>query len=232
MIDPARFKVLTFDCYGTLIDWETGIFNALRPILRAHGQSITDAKLLELYGDLEAEAEVPPYRSYREVLASVVEGFGRRLSFAPTTQERHALADSLPNWQPWADTVAALKRLAGRYRLAIISNIDDDLFAETRQLLEMNFDFVVTAQRASCYKPGLRIFERALDEMKLPVDSVLHVGQSIYHDVLPAQRMGLATAWVNRPSPRTGIGAVRPAEGTPDLEVSDLKSLADFLLTR
>lgn len=231
MIDPASFKILTFDCYGTLIDWETGIFNALRPVLRAHGKSLADAELLGMYGDLEAAAETPPYRSYRDVLASVVQGFGNHLGFVPSEEEVRALTVSLPRWQPWPDTVAALNRLASRYRLAIISNIDDDLIAETKELLQVEFAYVVTAQMASCYKPGLQIFQRALHEMQMPLGSVLHIGQSIYHDVRPAQSMGLATVWVNRPSPRTGIGAVRPADGTPDLEVPDLRSLADFLLT-
>jgi 2-haloacid dehalogenase len=230
MIDPSSFQILTFDCYGTLIDWETGIFGALRSILKAHGKSVTDSDLLAFYGEFEAEAESGPYQSYREVLASVVRKLGDHLGFVPSSQETGALASSLPNWQPWSDTVASLRRLRERYRLAIISNIDDDLFAQTRKLLGVDFAHVITAQKAACYKPGPAIFERALAEIAIPREEILHVGQSIYHDVCPAQALGLSAVWVNRPSPRKDVGAVRRAEGAPDLEVGDMKGLADILL--
>ena len=227
MLDFTQFQVLTFDCYGTLIDWETGIFSALHPILAAHHQSIPDAQLLELYGELEAAAETNPYRSYREVLETVVRGFGQRLGFTPTPAEVRALADSVPTWRPWPDTVAALARLRRRYQLAIISNIDDDLFATTRPQLQADFHWVITAQQARCYKPGLPIFRLALDTLGVAPNRILHIGQSIYHDVLPAQSLGLATVWINRPSPRAGIGAVKPAQGRPDLEFPSLQSLAN-----
>jgi 2-haloacid dehalogenase len=230
MIDPSSFQILTFDCYGTLIDWETGIFGALRPILQAHGKLLTDSDLLGLYGEFEAEAEAGPYQSYREVLGSVVRKFGDHLGFVPSAEETHTLASSLPNWQPWPDTVASLRKLQEHYRLAIISNIDDDLFAQTRKLLEVDFAHVITAQKAACYKPGQAIFDRALAEIGISPSRILHVGQSIYHDVRPAQALGFSTVWVNRPSPRKNVGAVRRAEGAPDLEVRDMNSLADILL--
>jgi 2-haloacid dehalogenase len=232
MIDPESFDVLTFDCYGTLIDWETGIFEALRPVLRAHGKTISDAHLLELYGEFEAEAETGPYRSYREVLASVVLSLGQRLGFRAKTEEANALAKSLPRWQPWPDTVAALSRLGSRYGLAIISNIDDDLFATTRPKLGANLTHVITAQQSGCYKPDPKIFQRALAQIAVPAGRVLHVGQSIYHDVRPAQSLGMAAVWVNRPSARANVGAVRQIEGIPDLEVRDMKSLAEILLSK
>src|SRR5690349_14030516 len=131
MLNFSEFELLTFDCYGTLIDWESGIFSALKPVLAAHGKSIPDATLLELYGEFEANAESGEYRNYRDVLRSVVQAFGTRLSFTPTPQEQNLLPDSIPQWRPWPDTVSALKKLASRYRLAIISNIDDDLFEIT-----------------------------------------------------------------------------------------------------
>ena len=230
MLDASKFEVLTFDCYGTLIDWETGIFSALRPILAAHGKSLPDSQLLELYGDFEADAESGAYRTYRDVLATVVSHFGERLGFTPSEKEVHSLAGSIPSWQPWPDTVDALRRLQQRYRLAIISNIDDDLFAATRPMLEAPFAWVVTAQQARCYKPGMGIFKRALEEIPVPHEHILHARQSFYHDVLPAQSLGLATVWVNRSSPRPNVGAVRQAKGVPDLEVRDLKMLADTLI--
>ena len=232
MLNFDQFELLTLDCYGTLIDWESGIFSALRPLLTAHGKSISDVELLALYGELEANAESGPYRSYREVLESVARGFGERLNFSPNDQQVRALADSIPDWQPWPDTVAALAQLGKRYKLAIISNIDDDLFATSRAKLGVAFDHVITAQQARCYKPGRAIFRLALERIALDLNRILHVGQSIYHDVLPARSFGLATVWVNRPSPRAGIGAVKPAQGRPDLEVPDLRTLANLAVPR
>ncbi|MGC2194212.1 MAG: haloacid dehalogenase type II [Terriglobales bacterium] len=226
MLNLSDFDLLTFDCYGTLIDWEAGIFSVLKPLLATHGKSIPDAELLELYGEFEAEAESGKYRTYRAVLQSVVQAFGKRLSFTPTLEELDSLADSVPNWRPWPDTVAALTRLSTRYRLAIISNIDDDLFQATGRHLPVKFDGVTTAQQAQCYKPALQIFRLALGKAGIGPDRILHVGQSIYHDVLPAKSLGIATVWVNRPSPRAGVGAVKPAAGQPDLQVSDVETLA------
>jgi 2-haloacid dehalogenase len=228
MLNFDRFEVLTFDCYGTLIDWESGIFSAMRPILAAHGKSLPDVQLLELYGDLEASAEAGPYRPYWDILESVAQGIALRLGFSLSPQQALALPNSVQHWRPWPDTVAALTRLRERYRLAIISNIDDDLFASTRPHLGVRWDHVITAQQARCYKPGAAIFRRALETIGTDPARILHVGQSIYHDVIPAQSLGLRTVWVNRPSPRAGVGAVKPAQGRPDLEVPDLKTLADL----
>ena len=226
MLDFAHFEVLTFDCYGTLINWEDGILRCLHRILAAHGKDADDATILRLYGDFEARAEQGEYRRYREVLQSVVRQFGEHLGFTPTAAETLSLPGSLKDWAPWPDTVTALGELKSRYRLAIVSNVDDDLFAATRPQLGVEFDQVVTAQQAGAYKPSLKIFELALSRVGVPAHRILHVGQSIYHDVLPAQALGLATVWVNRPSARSGVGAVKPAEGRPDLQVSSLAELA------
>jgi 2-haloacid dehalogenase len=229
MLDFTRFKVLTFDCYGTLIDWETGIFSALRPILAAHDKPIADAALLQLYSELEASAEQGEFLRYRDVLQSVVRGFGQRLGFSPTDAEVRSLPASLANWQPFPDTVEALRKLKSRYQLAVISNVDDDLLAATAPKLGVAFDHVITAQQAACYKPCMRIFKLAEERTGVSRDQWLHVGQSIYHDVIPAQSLGIATVWVNRPSPRPGSGAAKAATGKPDLEVPNLKTLADLV---
>jgi 2-haloacid dehalogenase len=226
MLDFSRFEILTFDCYGTLINWEDGILRCLHRILAAHGKDIDDATILQLYGEFEATAEQGKYQRYREVLESVVRQFGEQLSFVPTDQEVRSLPESLPNWKPWPDTVSALGELQRRFRLAIISNVDDDLFAATRPQLGVNFDHVITAQQSGAYKPSLKIFELALSRVGVPAHRILHVGQSLYHDVLPAQSLGLATVWVNRPSARAGVGAVKAVEGHPDLQVSSLAELA------
>jgi 2-haloacid dehalogenase len=235
MLDLARFKVLTFDCYGTMIDWETGIFCALRPILVAHQKKVTDAALLELYSELEASAEQAPgdqgeFLCYRDVLQSVVRGFGDRLGFSPTDAQVQSLPKSLATWQPFPDTVEALRKLKSRYQLAVLSNVDDDLFASTAPKLGVTFDHVITAQQAGCYKPCRRMFKLAEGRIGVGREQWLHVGQSIYHDVIPAQSLGVATVWVNRPSPRPGAGAATAASGKPDLEVSNLSALAHLAI--
>jgi 2-haloacid dehalogenase len=228
MLDFKSFRLLTFDCYGTLIDWEVGIFSALRPILQEHGKVVSDSTLLELYGEFEAKAEAEEYRSYREVLQSVVRDFGKRLGFTPSNAQQRSLPDSLQHWPAFPDTQEALRKLQGRYDLAVISNIDDDLFAKTLPKLGAQFREVITAQQAGCYKPCLKLFRMASERCGISPEHWLHVGQSIYHDVVPAKSLGIATVWVNRPSPRQGVGAVRQASGAPDLEVPDLKTLADL----
>jgi 2-haloacid dehalogenase len=230
MLNFKQFRVLTFDCYGTLIDWESGIFSALRPILATHQKTISDTSLLETYSELEAKAEQGKFRRYRDVLQSVVRGFGERLGFTPTDAEARSLPDSLARWQPFPDTVAALRQLKSRYQLAVISNVDDDLFAASAPRLQVPFDQVITAQQANCYKPCIEMFKLAMKKTGAGPEQILHVGQSIYHDVIPAQSLGIATVWVNRPSPRPGAGAAKAASGQPDLEVPNLSSLANLAL--
>jgi len=227
MLDFGRFRVLTFDCYGTLIDWESGILAALGPLLAAHGKSLADDKLLELFGGLEAEAEAGEYQSYRKVLEGVARGVGRRLGFEASEQEARSLPESLKNWPPFPDTVAALRKLKSRFKLAIVSNTDDDLFAHTARRLEVPFDWVITAQQAGSYKPSHNNFRLALERIARPADEVLHCAQSIYHDVVPARELGLATVWVNRRGAKGG-GATKAARGQPDVEVPDLKTLAEM----
>src|SRR5262252_4901077 len=124
MLDFTRFEVLTFDCYGTLINWEAGLLSALHHILTAHSKNIPDPELLAMYGEFEQLAEESPYQTYAEVLGSVVRQFGTALSFVPSPDEISSLADSLPTWKPWPDTVAALHELKTKFRLAILSNTD------------------------------------------------------------------------------------------------------------
>ena len=230
-MDFSRFTTISFDCYGTLIDWESGILPALRTVLANHDQSLPDATILELYGEFEAEAESGPYQSYRDVLQSVVRGFAGRLQFEATPAEIRSLHESIRAWPPFPDTIAALRELQKRYKLVVISNIDDDLFAETRNHLNVEFEAVITAQQARSYKPSINNFQLALRRLALSSDRLLHAAQSVYHDVVPARSLGIATVWVNRKSARPGIGAVRAPAGLasekrPDLQVPDLASLA------
>jgi 2-haloacid dehalogenase len=229
-MDFSRFTTISFDCYGTLIDWESGILPVLRTLLANHGQSQPDNAILELYGEFEAREESGPYQSYRDVLQSVVRSFADHFHFQATSSEIRSLQESVPSWQPFPDTVVALRELHKRYKLVVISNIDDNLFAETRKHLGLEFDGVITAQQAQSYKPSLNNFQLTLHTFALSPDRLLHAAQSIYHDVVPARSLGISTAWVNRKSARPGIGAVRTATGPasetqPDLEVPDLASL-------
>lgn len=238
MLDPARYQTLTFDCYGTLIDWESGILAALHGLLARHAVEPPGAEeLLALYAELEPAAQTGDYRPYREVLAEVTRGFAEALDFDLAPGEEHTLADSIARWPAFNDTPGSLARLAEHYDLAILSNIDRDLFEGTRPRLIGGFDHdlaaVITAEDTRSYKPAIGHFWRAIQTLGVPGARVLHVAQSLYHDITPAQSMGISTVWVNRHSGRDGHGATPFTEAgrgvEPDLEVPDLRTLADLL---
>ncbi|MBC7264029.1 MAG: haloacid dehalogenase type II [Chloroflexi bacterium] len=229
MLNFDDFEVLTFDCYGTLIDWETGICETLQPIFARHDVRLTLDKALELYAELESEAERGEYREYKTVLRMVLEGFGSRLGFTPSQAELQRFAESVKDWPAFPDSAPALQALKKKYKLAIISNIDDDLFAFSAQRLQTQFDWVITAQQARSYKPSLNNFHLAFERIGLPKGKILHVAQSLYHDIAPAKALGLATVWVNRRHNKPGFGATPPAQARPDLEVPDLQSLAAMM---
>jgi 2-haloacid dehalogenase len=228
-MDSGRYKVVSFDCYGTLIDWENGIVSGLRPVLSAHGVDATDEEILELHAqtehELQATSERGRYVKYRDVLGEEVGEAGRRWGFEPTPSEINALADSLRHWKPFPDTVEALRALKERYKLAIISNVDDGLFALTACHLEVEFDWIVTAEQAQTYKPSLNNFQVALKRIGVEPGRLLHAAESIFHDVAPAKELGLSTVWVHRRAGKEGFGATPPASAEPDFEVPDLKTL-------
>ena len=184
---------------------------------------------MEIFAELESQLEQGEYIKYRDVLRQVVQKMGERLGFEPSDSEVNSLADSLKHWVPFSDTVAALQALKKKYKLAVISNTDDDLFADTAKHLQVEFDWVITAQQVQSYKPSTRNFERAIQSMGISADQLLHVAQSIYHDIVPAKSLGLSTVWVNRRQGQAGFGATLPASGQPDLEVPDLKSLVSIM---
>ncbi len=226
-MDLSAFEALTFDCYGTLVDWESGIVGALRPMLEAHVVHRPDEELLERFGRLEPEVQKGPFLLYRDVLARVATGLGRELGFEPTPEEVEAFAGSVGRWPPFQDTVASLRALATRYRLAIVSNVDDDLFRATAARLEVTFDAVVTAEQVRSYKPSPTHFREALRRLGLPRQRVLHVAQSLFHDIGPARELGIPCVWVNRRGARGGGGATAPSHARPDLEVPDLRTLVE-----
>lgn len=225
-LDFARFEALTFDCYGTLIDWERGILGALGALLTAHGVAAPDDDaLLERFARAESAAEAGPFVSYREVLRRVASGVGSDLGFVPSDDEADAFAASVTTWPPFLDTTAALQALGGWYRLAVVSNVDDDLFAGSSARLGVDFAAVVTAQQVASYKPAAAHFHEVLRRLALPRERVLHVAQSLYHDIAPAKALGFTCVWVNRRAGRPGGGATSQARATADLEVPDLATL-------
>ena len=233
MIQLDRYEFITFDCYGTLVDWSSGILAALGRVLEAHGVRSSEADILELYSELEARVEDGPFIRYRQVQERVVAGFGERLGFEPSRSDMACLADSMPGWAPFPDTVESLRKLKQRYGLGVISNVDDDLFAQTQRMLGVEFDHVVTAQQVRSYKPSLDNFRAALERIGLPTGRVLHAAQSLRHDIAPAKELGLAAVWVNRRKLARGAADAAGSAGSagvePDAEVPDLASLVSLL---
>jgi 2-haloacid dehalogenase len=227
-LDLSRFQVLTFDCYGTLIDWESGLLAALRPVLSRHGVEASDGELLESYARHETEVESGPYRRYREVLAEALRRIGADLGFQPAATELERFADSVGDWPPFPDSHAALLDLKERFGLAVLTNCDDDLFARSQRLLGIDFDWVITAERARSYKPSHRNFELAFSTIDAPRERILHVAQSLFHDHVPAKELGMATVWIDRRGGQPGSGATPPAGAVPDLILPDLRSLAEL----
>jgi len=224
--DFDQFDVLTFDCYGTLIDWEAGILAALRVPLAAHGIEAPDESVLEAFARHEAEIEAGKYRTYREVLGEVLAAMIGHFGGEASAEERAEFGGSVADWPAFPDSPAALARLHERFTLGVITNCDDDLFAASARRLDVTFDWVVTAQGAKRYKPNPRGFELMFERVGLPPSRILHVAQSLYHDHVPAKRLGLSTVWVNRRADRAGSGATPPAEASPDLTVPDMATLA------
>jgi 2-haloacid dehalogenase len=228
-LDLGGFEALTFDCYGTLIDWETGIAAGLRAALGDDAQA-SDDELLELYARHEAELEAGPYVRYREVLERACADVCRAFGMEPTAETVRRFAASVGEWPAFADSADALTRLAERFRLGVITNCDDDLFELTAARLRVRFDWIVTAQQVRAYKPDPAVFRAAFERIDVPRDRILHVAQSLYHDHVPAKRLGLSTVLVDRRHGLTGFGATPPATATPDLTVPDMATFADLAL--
>lgn len=227
-LDPDAYDALTLDCYGTLVDWADGIATALQPILRAHDVDVDNDELFRLFGRFERDIESGAFVSYREVLRRVVRRMGTQFGFTPTNAEADRFADSVGDWPLFDDTTEALRRLSDAVRLAVVSNVDDDLFRDTARRFPVSFDAVITAEQVGAYKPDLAPFETAFTRLGVPPNRLLHAAQSVYHDVNPAGRLGLSCVWVQRygtrydpPTPQT-----EPVDTVPDLA-----TLADRLLT-
>jgi 2-haloacid dehalogenase len=224
MISRSQIDAVTFDCYGTLIDWESGIVEAIGRAFPFVSRPVTE--VLRMYSEIEPVFQTGAYRKYRSVLREVLVEFGRRFGQAAVNPD--ALADSLADWRPFPDTVPALKWLRQHFKLGVISNIDDDLFAATAKTLEVPFDVVVTAEQVRCYKPSRRNFETALARLDRPPHRVLHVAESLFHDIAPVRELGIANVWVRR-RPNGRSGASRTARVEPDLTVASLAEALEML---
>lgn len=220
--DPDAYDTLTFDCYGTLIDWGAGLTGFLQPVLLEHDAHVIDEFLLEFFAAAEPAAQADG-RTYRQVLREVLRRLGGRLGFTPSDDALEAFAASPGDWQPFPDAAEALQRLAERYRLVVVSNIDNALFARSQARLGVAFAHVVTAEDVGAYKPDPRMFAAARAKVGESA-RVLHVAQSLYHDIAPAAALGLDTAWVKRER-----NAARPADATPTFAFDSLAELADAL---
>ena len=213
------YDIVTFDCYGTLIDWDAGIGGWFEKTARENGVALDRAQVLSLYAETEPAVEAQPFRGYREVLAETALRVARRLGWALSAEKARGLASSLPDWRPFPDTNPALRKLAAAgYRLGILSNVDDDLLEGTRRHISVPFEVIVTAAQVRSYKPAPGHFEEA--RRRIGGRRWLHAAQSHFHDVVPCRTTGVSVAWVNRKAepgdPRT----------RPELEVANLAELA------
>ena len=219
---PRPYHTITFDCYGTLIDWEGGISEAFLAAAGAAGVTLERAAVLAAYAQVEPAVEAGAFRSYREVLTETAAEVARRLGWRLAPGAARFLAESLPAWKPFADTAPALQELRNAgYALGILSNVDDDLLAGTLRHLPVSFDLLITAQQVKSYKPAAGHF--VATQQRLRGRRWLHAAQSYFHDVAPAVALGIPVVWVNRKGERPA-GAARP-----DAEVPDLDGLVEWL---
>ena len=219
----TNYDVLTFDCYGTLVDWETSIAQYTQCVLLAHDVHVVDATILEFYAAWEPlEQEVGG--SYRKVLQRVMDRFGARLGFTPNPAEVAGFVDAIAMSPPFTDTVASLELLAEMFELAIISNTDTDLLETTLKLLPATFNTVVTAQELGAYKPNRDVLRRAFEIVGAKNKQILHVAQSRFHDIAPAAELGFDTVWINRN--RDHAPAAQDVDVEPTWEFEDLTQFA------
>ena len=218
----ADFDFITFDCYGTLIDWESGIVNAFQSEAARDGVQLQRPEIVAAYHVEEPVVESGEFRTYREVLGETAIRVAARLGWKLERDGSGFLAASLPGWEPFADSTFALERLAGKFKLGILSNVDDDLIAETRRHFTVDFDLLITAQQVRSYKPSHGHFKAAL--ARLEGKRLLHAAQSYFHDVVPCSKLGVPVAWVNRKGEHSDAGGPKPT-----YEVRNLSELANLL---
>ena len=215
----SRYEIITFDCYGTLIDWEEGIARAFLAAASGHDLQLNADRILAAYHQVEPMVEAEEFRSYREILRETARRVGRTFGWEAEERELDLIPQSLPQWKPFADTNSALEQLRDSgFALAILSNVDDDLIAGTLKNFSVDFEFVITAQQVRSYKPELGHFVSA--RSRIGGRRWLHAAQSYFHDVVPARALDIPVAWINRKS------APPEEEVRPDFEYSNLTEFA------
>jgi 2-haloalkanoic acid dehalogenase type II len=219
-------KAVTFDCYGTLVDWEAGITSFLTEILREKGTKASIPEVVRVREDIDFEMVQGPYKSYKNILSSSLKEAFLRFQIDYDDRDGERLAQSVPTWPVFKDTRPALVRLARKCRLAIISNIDKDIIEKTKANIGIEFALTVTAEEAGAYKPTLKPFQVALNKLGANPMSIMHVSSGFRYDIPPARRLGLRTAWVNRKSEKA------PRNERADHEFRNLTELADFVETQ
>ena len=229
----GNFDALSFDCYGTLIDWEAGLAAVLRTWADAHGLQLGDQQLLTAYSTHEARAEADhPTDLYPAILARAARSLGEQFGVPVSDDEAEALAVSVPDWPAFPDSAEALQRLSRRYQLIILSNVDRASFAASNRRLSVTFASILTAEDIGSYKPSPRNFEalvREAQRLGVADGKLLHVAQSLFHDHVPAKAAGLPTVWINRRHDNPGWGATPapPANVTPDWTFTSMAAFAD-----
>lgn len=229
----SDFDALSFDCYGTLIDWEAGILAVLQPWAQRGGLDADGERLLAAYSAAEARAEAEhPAELYPQILSRSFRSVGDALHAEVSDDDARALAESVPDWPAFPDSAEALQRLGERFRLIVLSNVDRHSFAGSQQRLGVEFTSVLTAEDIGSYKPSPRNFSALLSESErlgIGEGQLLHVAQSLFHDHVPAQRAGLPTVWINRRHDRPGWGATPApaADVTPGWEFPSMAEFAD-----
>jgi len=230
-LDLTNFKVLSFDCYGTLIDWEAGIAAVLSPWAREQGLQLSDEELLLAYSEREAAVEQrTPAPLYPEVLAACFRGAGEKLGKPVSDVWAQRLADSVPDWPAFPDSADALARLRRHYQLIIVSNVHRAGFAGSNTHLRGDFTAIITAEDVGGYKPAenhFRALEAKLSELDVERTELLHVAQSLFHDHVPAKREGLTSVWINRRHARPGWGATPEPSGDWSY-AAEFKSMGEF----
>ncbi len=202
-LDLRAYPTITFDCYGTLIDWEAGLLSALRPLVGRSPREVSDHEILEAFLRFDEELTRGPFVSYRTVLADTASRLGEHFGFPVTEETAQVLAQSMRDWRPFAETIPALDAIRRHCRIAIISNVDDDLIAPSLQHLSVPFDEVITSEQATCYKPSSGIFQLALRRIGEPGSRVLHVAEGL-SEAVPARALGMGSVWVCRSSRSAG----------------------------
>ncbi len=220
-----NFDVLSFDCYGTLVDWESAITQYMQQVLLAHDVHVFDDTILEFYAEWEPLEQGVGGR-YRDVLQRVMDRYGARLGFTPSDEEKDGFVQAIASAAPFDDATESLPFLAEKFDLAIISNTDKDLISITLQSLPVQIAKVVTAEELGAYKPNRDMLTRAFAMISADGRKrVLHVAESQYHDIEPATELGLSTVWINRD--RSSTSATRETQAKSTWQFNNLKSFAN-----